>query len=437
MLSAIQNIFRIPELKKRILFTAGMLVIFRFGSFIPVPGIDAHTLSAFFNTQAQGILGLLDMFSGGAFGKFSIFALGIMPYISTSIILSLLTVVIPQLEQLSKEGEAGRKKINQYTRYGTVLLCAIQSFAISFWLQKQNFGGVPIVFNPGFRFQLLTMITLTTGTIFLMWIGEQITEYGVGNGISLLIFAGIVDRIPQAVAGSFKLLRVGQLNLFTAIFISAIVIVTIIGAIFIEQGIRKIPVQYARHIVGRKVYGGQSTYLPLKVDMSGVIAVIFAISVMMIPAFASQIFPFQFLQNITRWFEKGGVIYTLIYAAMIIFFCYFYTAIVFNPMDVAENMKKYGGFIPGIRPGKPTAEYIDRILTRITLIGAVAVVFIAIVPDILQRRFNIPFNFGGTALLIVIGVALDTMKQIESHLLMRHYEGFMKKGRLIGRSVRF
>lgn len=437
MLSAFQNIFRIPELKRRLLFTMGMLAVFRLGSFIPVPGIDVHTLRVFFETESRGILGLLDMFSGGAFGKFSIFALGIMPYISTSIIISLLTVVIPQLEQLSKEGEMGRKKINQYTRYGTVLICAFQSIAISIWLQSQRFEGVPLVFNPGTGFTLLTVLALTTGTIFLMWIGEQITEYGIGNGISLLIFAGIIDRIPQALGGTFKLLKIGQLGLFVAIFIGAIALLTIVGTVFIEQGVRKIPVQYAKHIVGRKVYGGQNTYLPLKVDMSGVIAVIFAISVFMIPTMVARVIPFQFLQTIAAWFERGNIFYTLIYAPLIIFFCYFYNSIIFNPMDVAENMKKYGGFIPGIRPGRPTAEYIDWILTRITLIGAIAVTIIAIVPDMLQKKFNIPFSFGGTALLIVVGVTLDTVKQIESHLLMRHYEGFMKKGRLIGRTVRF
>ncbi|OIO03453.1 preprotein translocase subunit SecY [Candidatus Desantisbacteria bacterium CG_4_10_14_0_8_um_filter_48_22] len=437
MLSTFQNIFKIPELRKRILFTIVMVIVYRLGSFIPTPGVDARALSLFFSTQTKGLLGLVDMFSGGALSKFSVFALGIMPYISTSIIISLLTVVIPQLEQLQREGEAGRKKINQYTRYGTIFLCVMQGFFTSFWLQKQNVGGLPVVFNPGIGFQLTAIITLTAGTVFLMWIGEQITEYGIGNGISFIIFAGIVDRIPRAIVGTFRLLRVGQLNIFTLGFVLAVAAVTIIGAIFIEQGVRKIPVQYARHIVGRKVYGGQSTYLPLKVDMSGVIAVIFAISVLMIPAFITQVLPFKFLQSFVKWFQNGGILYTLLYAGLIIFFCYFYTAIVFNPTDVAENMKKYGGFIPGVRPGKPTAEHIDRIIMRITLIGALAVAAIAVVPDIFQRRFNVPFDFGGTALLIVIGVALDTMKQVESHLLMRHYEGFMKKGRLVGRSTRF
>ena len=437
MLSAFQNVFRIPELKKRLLFTMGMLAVFRLGSFIPTPGIDAHTLRAFFEIETKGVLGLMDMFSGGALSKFSIFAMGIMPYISTSIIFSLLTVVIPQLEQLSKEGEMGRKKISQWTRYATVLVCAFQSLAISIWLQGQRFEGMPLVINPGIGFYLLTVLTLTTGTIFLMWIGEQVTEYGIGNGISLLIFAGIIDRIPQSAAGTFKLLRVGQISPFIIIFIIALAFFTLMGTVFIEQGVRKIPVQYARHIVGRRIYGGQSTYLPLKVDMSGVIAVIFAISIFMIPTMVARIIPLQFLQTISHWFETGNIFYTLIYAPLIIFFCYFYNAIVFNPVDVAENMKKYGGFVPGIRPGRPTAEHIDWILTRITLIGAIAVSIIAIVPDIIQRRFNIPFSFGGTALLIVVGVALDTVKQVESHLLMRHYEGFMKKGRLMGRTTRF
>lgn len=437
MFSSVQNVFRVPELRKRILFTLGMIILFRLGSFIPVPGIDARVLRAFFETQTQGLLGFLDMFSGGAFGKFSVFALGIMPYISTSIIISLLAVVIPQLEQLQKEGEAGKKKINQYTRYGTVFLCAVQAFAISFWLQNQNVGGAQIVFNPGFGFQVLTVVTLTAGTILLMWIGEQITEYGIGNGISLLIFAGIVDRIPQAIGGTFKLIRVGQLNIFTVVFVLAVAVAMVVFAIFIETGVRKIPVQYARHIVGRKIYGGQSTYLPLKVDMSGVIAVIFAISVMMIPAFVAQVLPFEFMRSFVKWFQSGGILYIVLYSALIIFFCYFYNAIIFNPNDVAENMKKYGGFIPGVRPGKSTAEFIDRVIVRITLIGAVSVTMIAVVPDFLERQFNIPFQFGGTSLLIVIGVALDTMKQIESHLLMRHYEGFMKKGRLVGRSARF
>jgi len=436
MLQAFQNIFKIPELKKRIFFTLAMTAVFRLGSFIPTPGIDTRTLREFFGTKSAGLLGLMDMFSGGAFSQFSIFALGIMPYITTSIIFSLLTVVVPQLEQLSKEGEMGRKKINQWTRNSTVFVCIFQGLAISLWLMNQNFNGIPLVINPGLGFYFLTIISLTAGTIFLMWIGEQVTEYGIGNGISLIIFAGIIDRIPQSMAGTIKLLQIGQLNIFIFVFVIALILGAVLFTVFLEQGVRKIPVQYAKHIVGRKVYGGQSTYLPLKVDMSGVIAVIFAISLFMIPSMIARVVHWQFLQSIANWFERGGILYFLIYAPLIIFFCYFYNSIVFNPMDVAENMKKYGGFIPGIRPGEPTAKHIDWILVRLTLIGALGVTIIAIVPDVLQRVFKIPFSFGGTALLIVVGVALDTMKQIESHLLMRHYEGFMNKGKLVGRTSR-
>ncbi|MEK6646944.1 MAG: preprotein translocase subunit SecY [Candidatus Firestonebacteria bacterium] len=433
MLEAFVNIFKIPELKKKVLFTLGALAIYRLGSHIPTPGIDAHALNEFFKSQAGGILGLLDLFSGGAFRTFSVCALGIMPYISTSIIMQLLTAVIPALERLAKEGDIGRKKITQYTRYGTVVLCAIQGFGMTYMMHNV---GKNIVINWGLSFQIMTVLTLTTGTMFLMWLGEQITERGIGNGISMLIFAGIVARVPQEIINTTKLVLQGELSLFLTLFVLTGVLALVAFVVFIEAGNRKIPVQYAQRIVGRRVYGGQSTYLPLKVNHSGVIAIIFASSVVMFPAtIAKFITNNVFTEKIAEWLSPGAFLHETLYFVLIVFFCYFYTAIVFNPVDIAENIKKYGGFIPGVRPGQPTAEFIDKILTRVTLVGALAVVIIAIVPDIVMRKINIPFYFGGTSLLIVVGVAMDTMKQIESHLLMRHYEGFMKQGKIKSRGA--
>jgi preprotein translocase subunit SecY len=439
MLKSVTDIFKIPELKKKILFTLGILAVYRVGAAIPTPGIDAGALKAFFETQRGTLFGFLDMFSGGALNRLSIFSLGIMPYINASIIMSLLQTAIPYLERLSKEGEFGRRKITQITRYSTLLLAAIQSFGLTFWMQSMRApDGSSIVKNPGLSFQLMTILTLTTGTVLIMWLGEQITEKGVGNGISLIIFAGIVDRLPQALGNVFRLFRSEEMTLFGVLFLAVLVFGITAGVVWVEQAQRKIPVQYAKRIIGRKMYGGQSTYLPLKVDQSGVIAVIFAVAIMMFPATIAQFFPnVGFMEKISGFLRPGQWVYTFMYAGLIIFFCYFYTAITFNPNDLAENMKKWGGFIPGIRPGQSTASYIDRVLTRITLAGAIFVVCIAILPEYPISWVNAPPSlahiFGGTAILIVVGVALDTIGQIESHLIMRHYEGFMKKGRIKGR----
>lgn len=430
MLTGFQNITKIPELKKKIWFTLAMLAVYRIGVHIPTPGIDTVALAAFFK-RAQGTLfGLFDMFSGGALENMSVFALGIMPYISASIILDLLTVVIPFLEKLKKEGEAGRKKITQYARYGTVVLSLFQGFGIAVGMESMTSpGGGSVVIDPSWSFRLMTMITLTSGTAFIMWLGEQITERGIGNGISLIIFAGIVARMPTALANTGQLVRTGEMN-FIFIILLILLMVAVVGFIvFVERGQRRIPVQYAKRVVGRRVYGGQSTHLPLKINTSGVIPPIFASSILMFPATITQFIQIQWLSGFVRnYMEVGGLLYSLIYVGLIFFFCYFYTAVTFNPVDVAENMKKYGGYIPGIRPGKWTADYIDHVLTRITFGGAVYVSIVCVLPTVLIYRFKVPFYFGGTALLIVVGVAIDTMAQIESHMLTRHYEGFMKKG---------
>ncbi len=428
------DIFKIADLKKKVLYTLGIFAVYRAGAAIPVPGIDVGALRLFFEQQAGGLLGFLDMFSGGALGRLSIFALGIMPYINASIIMSLLRTTIPHLEKLQKEGEAGRKKITQYTRYFGVAIAVVQGFGLTFWMESMEAGGISVVQSPGIAFRLITVLTLTAGAVFVMWIGEQITENGIGNGISLIIFVGIIARLPAGIGTLFGLIRVGEITLFGGIFITAIIILITGVVVFVEQGQRKIPVKYAKRVVGRKMYGGQNTYLPLKVDQSGVIAVIFAMAVMLLPLQLAQFFPETALfESITFYLRPGYWPRTVLYASLIIFFCYFYTAITFNPRDVAENMKKWGGFVPGIRPGKPTADYIDKVLTRITLIGAIFVVLIAILPDYFEALFGAPFYFGGTALLIVVGVSLDTVGQLESHLMMRHYEGFMKKGRMKGR----
>ncbi|MBT9439378.1 MAG: preprotein translocase subunit SecY [Desulfobacterales bacterium] len=422
------NIFKIPELKKRILYTFALLIVYRIGVHVPTPGIDAVALASFFARAKGTLLGLFDMFSGGALERLSVFALGIMPYISASIILQLLTVVIPHLERLSKEGEQGRKKITQYTRYGTVLLSIIQGFGISVGLEQMTSpGGAPVVIHPGWEFRLMTVITLTAGTAFIMWLGEQITERGIGNGISLIIFAGIVARLPTAIANTFKLLSTGEMGIFLIIIMTVFMIAVVGCIIFVEQGQRRIPVQYAKRVVGRKMYGGQSTHLPLKINTSGVIPPIFASSIMMFPATIGSFIAIAWIQNIVSAITPGSIIYEVLFVGLIFFFCYFYTAITFNPDDVAENMKKHGGYIPGIRPGKRTADYIERVLTRITLGGAIYVSAVCVLPSILISKFNVPFYFGGTALLIVVGVAIDTVSQIESHMLTRHYEGFLKK----------
>ena len=432
-----QNLFKIPELKKRVLFTLGLLIVYRIGVHVPVPGIDAVALASFFAKAKGTILGLFDMFSGGALERLSVFALGIMPYISASIILQLLTVVVPLLERLSKEGEQGRKKITQYTRYGTVVLSIIQGFGISVGLESMMApGGAPVVLVPGWGFRLLTMITLTSGTAFIMWLGEQITERGIGNGISLIIFSGIVVRVPNAISNTFRLVSTGELSIFPVLLLIVLMVAVVGFIVFIEQGQRRIPVQYAKRVIGRKLYGGQSTHLPLKINTSGVIPPIFASSIIMFPATLASFINVDWVQSVAAAIKPGNLSYELLFVGFIFFFCYFYTAVTFNPVDVAENMKKHGGFIPGIRPGKRTADYIDRVLTRLTLGGASYVAAVCVLPSILISNFNVPFYFGGTALMIVVGVAIDTMSQMESHMLTRHYEGFLKKGggRLKGRT---
>lgn len=433
-IESFQNIFKIPELKKRILFTLALLAVYRIGSHVPTPGIDATALSQFF-TRAQGtILGFFDMFSGGALERMTIFALGIMPYISASIIIELLTVVVPYLEKLKKEGEQGRKKITQYTRYGTVVLSAIQGLGISIGLEAmQSPTGASVVISPGWSFRLMTVLTLCAGTAFIMWLGEQITERGIGNGISLIIFAGIVARMPSAMINTFRLLSTGEMQVFLTIALILMMFAVVGVIVWIESGQRRIPIQYAKRVVGRKIYGGQSTHLPLKINTSGVIPPIFASSVIMFPATIAQFVGHPWMQTVSNSLAPGHLAYTFLTVLLIFFFCYFYTAIIFNPADVADNMKKYGGFVPGIRPGKHTAEYIDRILTRLTFSGAIYLSIIIVMPTYLIKYLNVPFFFGGTGLLIVVGVAMDTIQQIESHLVMRHYEGFMRKGRMRGR----
>jgi preprotein translocase subunit SecY len=431
IVNSFQNIFKIAELKSRLLFTFALLAVYRIGAHIPTPGINSEELSIFLNQQAGALMGFFDMFTGGALSRVTIFALGIMPYISASIILQLLTVVIPALGRLAKEGESGRKKITQYTRYGTVMISAIQSFGISVGIESMGQGA--FVQNPGWSFRLVTMITLTSGTAFIMWLGEQITERGIGNGISLIIFAGIVARFPIAIIDTIRLVRIGELSFVLLIPMIAMMIAVISIIIFVERGQRKIPIQYAKRVVGRKVYGGQSTHLPLKVNTAGVIPPIFASSVLMFPATIAGFADIPWVRSVASQLAPGTVLYILTYVAMIFFFCYFYTAIIFNPVDIADNLKKYGGFIPGVRPGQRTSEYIYKVLARITFGGAVYLSAVCILPDILRGYFNVPFYFGGTSLLIVVGVALDTISQIESHLITRSYEGFLKKGKIRGR----
>jgi preprotein translocase subunit SecY len=434
LLEGLKNISKIPELQKRIFFTFFLLAVYRVGAHVPTPGIDTAALAAFFEQAKGSLLGLFDMFAGGALSSLSVFALGIMPYISASIILQLLTVAVPYLEKLSKEGEAGRRKITQYTRYGTVALSIIQGFGIAIGLENMaGPTGTSIVIITGWGFRLMTVITLTAGTAFIMWLGEQITEKGIGNGISLIIFAGIVVRGPQALINTFRLLLSGEMGIFF-ILILIVVMVMVIGVIvFFESGQRRIPVQYAKRVVGRKMYGGQSTHLPLKVNSAGVIPPIFASSIIMFPATIANFIPHPWMKSVASAMIPGRVGYEVLYVAFIVFFCFFYTAVTFNPVDVADNMRKYGGYVPGIRPGKKTAEYIDDVLTKLTFGGAIYVSAVCVLPSVLISSFNVPFYFGGTALLIVVGVALDTAGQIETHLLTRQYEGLMKKGRIARR----
>ena len=449
MLQAFANIFKIEDLKKKVLFTLFIIGVYRIGAFIPTPGVDGHALSMFLERVTQsaggGVFGFMSMFTGGALNNMTIFALGIMPYISASIIIQLLTVVIPALEKMSKEGDEGRKKIIQYTRYGTIALSLIQSLFISMWLENPAaFQGQIIVPHPGWAFRLMTMMTLTTGTAFIMWLGEQIDEYGIGNGISLIITANIISRLPVALYQTYTMVSPfdpsrQQMPYWKLAVLFGLMVVTIVGVVMILQGQRKIPVQYAKRVVGRKMYGGQSTFIPLRVNAAGVIPIIFAQSVILFPATIAGFWANPTLRSIASAFSQGGMWYFILYPLLILFFSYFYTAIQFNPVDLADNIKKHGGFIPGVRPGKATAEYLDYIMTRIVLSGAIFLSLIALFPSMLAAPWalNIPYLiasfFGGTGMLIIVGVILDTTKAIESQLVMRHYGGFIKKGRIKGR----
>ena len=437
MLETFKSIFKVEELRKRILFTLGILIVYRIGGHVPTPGVDGAVLSQFFSSS-DSIFGLLDLFAGGAFAKATIFALGIMPYISASIMLQLLGAVIPFLQRLQREGEEGRRKITQYTRYLTVLIASLQAWGTSEFLTTiTNSAGVSAVYMEQIWFVPLTIITFTAGCIFIMYLGEQITEKGIGNGISLIIFIGIIARFPQAVIQEAQMIWFGSRSILVEAVMVVVMIAVIAAVILVTRAQRKVPVQYPKKVVGRKVYGGQQTHLPLSVNSAGVIPIIFAQSIMFLPSTVAQLFPeTDWVQNLVSvWLAPGGWWYSIIYAIIIIFFGYFYTAIVFNPMEIADNMRKNGGYIPGIRPGKNTSQYIEGILTRITLPGAIFFAAIAVLPWVLISQMNVNFFFGGTGLLIIVGVALDTLQQIESHLMMRHYDGFMKKGKIRGRSM--
>lgn len=432
LISTFQNVFKIPELRARVLFTLAMLFVYRIGAHIPTPGINNEALNRFLTEKGGALMGFFDMFSGGALSKMTIFALGIMPYISASIILQLLTVAWPHLAALAKEGEQGRKKIVQYTRYGTILISVIQAMGISIGLEGMGEGV--FVHNPGWSFRIMTIITLTAGTSFIMWLGERITERGIGNGISLIIFAGIVAQLPSAVIQTVKLFQAGEIKMPVIVTLIGMMVVVIGAIVYLEGGRRKVFVQYAKRIVGRKMYGGQSTHIPLKINTAGVIPPIFASSLLAFPATVAGFIDIPWVQSMSQQLAPGGIIHVFLYAILIIFFCFFYTAVVLNPVDLAENMQKYGGFIPGVRPGQKTADHIFGILTRITFAGAIYLAAVCVLPEILISYLNVPFYFGGTSLLIVIGVALDTVQQMESHLITRHYEGFLKKGRIKGRT---
>jgi preprotein translocase subunit SecY len=459
-MESLKNIFAVSELRNRVLFTLGLLAVYRFGHNLTTPGVNQAAILELARQSSNTMFGLYDMFSGNNLSRMTIFALGIMPYISASIILQLLTVVWPYLERLSKEGELGRRKITQYTRYGTIGLSIVQSLGIAIYLERSTriAGGLPLVNNPGLAFRLMTVLTLTTGTTFVMWLGEQITERGIGNGMSLIIFAGIIVGLPRGAITLVDQMRTGQIGLIRLLFLLALMMLVIGAIIFVERGHRRVTVQYAKRVVGRRMYGGSSTHIPLKVNTGGVIPIIFASSILAFPATLAGMFKSGgWVESFTAQLAFGMPLYNLLYVIGIIFFAYFYTAIVFNPDDVAENMRKYGGFVPGIRPGKRTAEHIDTILTRITLAGALYLAVIAILPQFLLSGFkvapipfigewldsllprfitegmNVPFYFGGTTILIVVGVAMDTIQQVESQLIMRHYDGFMKKTRIRGR----
>jgi preprotein translocase subunit SecY len=459
-MDSLKNIFAIPELRRRVLFTFGLLAVYRVGAYVTTPGINILALQQLAEQSASNLLGLYDMFSGRQLSQMTIFALGIMPYISASIILQLLTVVWPYLERLSKEGELGRRKITQYTRYGTILLSLVQSLGIAFYLESATKvqGGLPLVYSPGWSFRLMTVLTLTTGSVFVMWLGEQITERGIGNGMSLLIYAGIVVGLPRGAVTTLKQLETGEMGPLRLILLLVLMIAVVGAIVFVERAARRVTVQYARRMVGRRMYGGASTHIPLKVNTGGVMPVIFGSSILAFPQTLRPMFPpGSWMDSVMTQLSVSYPLYNLLYIILIIFFAYFYTAIIFNPDDVAENMRKYGGFVPGIRPGKRTAEYIDAILARITLAGAVYLALIALLPQFMLTGFkvepipfigdrldallpkfitegmNVTFYFGGTSLLIIVGVAMDTVQQVESQLIMRHYDGFMKKTRIRGR----
>jgi preprotein translocase subunit SecY len=430
------TISKIPELNRRILITLVMLAIFRIGVFIPTPGIDSEALAGFFKSASGTLLDFATMFTGGALERFSVFALGIMPYISASIIIQLLTAVVPHLEKLQKEGDAGRKTITQYTRYSTIVLSLVQGFMIAVGLESMRGpAGEPIVLSPGWDFRILTMITLTSGTSFLMWLGEQITERGVGNGISLIIFVGIVANMPSAMYNTVQLVRAGEMSVFVIFLLLALMVAVVAFIVFMEMGQRKIPIQYPKRVVGRKVMGGGTQHLPLKVNTSGVIPPIFASSIIVFPATIANFIDVPYMKWLSNSLMPDGLIYNLLYIVLIVFFTFFYTAIQFNPKEVAENLKKYGGFVPGIRPGANTADYLDLVLTRLTVWGAIYLAAVCVLPSFLIAEFNAPFYFGGTALLIVVGVGMDTAQQIESHMLARSYDGLLKKGKIKGRGL--
>lgn len=438
MLGSLFNPFKIEELRSRILFTIGLIAVYRVGIFIPTPGVDQAALYKWFEGMRGTMVGFLDLFTGGAFSNFSIFALGIMPYVSASIILQLLTMVIPYLEKLSKEGEAGRHKMTRYTRYLTIGISAIQALGLSLWIQGQMTKGGECIVPEGIRgigFISMAVLTMTTGTTFIMWLGEQISERGIGNGISIIIFAGIVDQLFPSIIKVFLELKMGQLGILSFLVVLMVMLLATVGVVVMLQGHRRLPIQHAKRVVGRRVYGGSSTHIPMQINAAGVIPVIFAQALLSFPATMAQFMggKLPLLKGVANEFIRGGIIYSILYAGLIIYFTFFYTAIVFKPDDVAENLRKYGGFVPGIRPGRATAEYIEKILARITFVGALFLVVVSLLPNLLINWFNVPFYFGGTALLIVVGVGLDTIRQIESHLLMRHYEGFIKGKRVKGR----
>ncbi len=442
MIDKIRNVFSIPELRKRILFTVGILVIVRLGAHIPIPGVNGEALQAAFQNMQNTLFGLFDMFAGGAFQKATLFALGIMPYISASIIIQLMGTVVPYFQRLQKEGEAGRKKITQLTRYGTVLIATFQAYSVTVFLESMTAnsaaGTISVVNDPGIGFKFVAIITIVTGTMLLMWLGERITERGIGNGISLIIMIGIMSSLPMVIISEVSLINQGLRNLLSELILLAIMFVIIAFVVYLTQGTRKIPVQYAKRVVGRKVYGGQSTHIPLRVNTAGVMPIIFAQSIMFLPSTIAMFFTeSEIMQGIMRWFSFDHPFYWFVFGTLIVFFTYFYTAIAFDPVQVSTQMKQHGGFIPGIRPGKRTADYIDNILTRVTLPGSFFLAFIAVFPYILMNTMNVGYDlasfFGGTSLLIIVGVALDTLQQVESHLLMRHYDGFLSKGKIRGR----